>query len=425
MSIASSELLREALVDLQRVRDREASQRAQVELIFDALKAVTNAELDNPFGPLFSILIERLNLSCVLILSPSTDDDSVLVPRATSSKEAKQWRLPILGPVKRALTGKTVGVADVSKVPAFADAPFLHSGDIRSLILIGVAADDEVGVLLFGHAAQNGFGRAELRSARELAVVVNGGLARWRARQREHHLLQEIIQKNEALKTEILERERAEKEAQEQREIADRLLHTILPAPIVRRLKETPGIIADSIDEATVMFSDLVGFTKISTELTPQELVQMLNRIFSEFDTIASAHGLERIKTIGDAYMLGSGILKMEAHRPQAVADVALSMMDVIDDISMEFDHDLKCRIGIHTGPIVAGIIGTRKFAYDIWGDTVNVASRMESHGIAGRIHLSQHARLTIGNTYQFDDRGDISIKGKGVMKTCFLLGKL
>ena len=330
MSTESSELLREALVDLQRVRDREASQRTQAELIFDALKAVVNAELDDPFGPLFSILIERLNVSHALIYGRSTRDEAILKPRASSDEQTRDWFLPIAGPIQRALAGKTVGVADATKVPTFAEVSFVASGEVRSLMLIGVQAEGESGVLLCGHPEPNFFGRAELRLARELAVVVNGALSRWSARQREQQLLQQILQKNDALQVEIEERERAEIEAQKQREIADRLLHTILPAPIVRRLKDTPGIIADSIDEATVMFSDLVGFTKISTQMSPEELVQMLNRIFSQFDTIAGAHGLERIKTIGDAYMLGSGVLKTERHKPEAVADVALAMMDVI-----------------------------------------------------------------------------------------------
>ena len=424
MTDASSELLREALVDLQRVRDREAQQRAQVETLLGALRAVVNADMNEPFGPMLRLLAERLDAPDVLMLSAPADEADALLVRGATADDALGWRWPRSSPTRRALRGKVVNVSDAVRVPDLEAFGPVRAGRLRSLLLIGVQSGEEPGILVCAHPEPNHFGRPALKLARELSLVVGESLARWHARRREQDLLEQILEQNRALQAEIEERQRAEAEARRQREEADRLLHTILPAPIVRRLKQSPGVIADSIEQATVMFTDLVGFTELSARFSPEDLVEMLNRIFSRFDSLTRQHGIERIKTIGDAYMVGSGVLRAGRHDAAAVALMALQMRQDLYELGQETGVPLTSRIGIHTGPLVAGVIGTQKFSYDIWGDTVNVASRMESHGLPGQIHVSDAARMAIGRRFRFRERGQVMVKGKGRMTTHFLVGR-
>ena len=207
----------------------------------------------------------------------------------------------------------------------------------------------------------------------------------------------------------------------EERERSERLLLNILPAPIAERLKASEESIAEHSDGVTVLFADIVGFTPLSASKTPQALVELLNRIFSEFDALADAHGLEKIKTIGDAYMAVAGLPEpWPDHAPRA-ARMALAMLDVIARLAAETGEKLALRIGLHSGPVVAGVIGRRKFTYDLWGDTVNTASRMESHGVPGTIHCSEATALLLQGAFQLQARGAMEIKGKGEMHT-FLL---
>ncbi len=211
-----------------------------------------------------------------------------------------------------------------------------------------------------------------------------------------------------------LEQEHAKSEA---------LLLNILPRPIAERLKEGGETIADGFPHVTVLFSDLVGFTPLSERVEPAALVAVLNRLFTGFDRIAERHGLEKIKTIGDAYMVASGVpvpIVRHAHR---IAAMALEMRDFAQALGADYEPPLAIRIGIHSGPVVAGVIGESKFAYDLWGDTVNTASRMESSGVPGRIHVSAATHALLADDYEFEARGDIEIKGKGSMTTHFLVG--
>ena len=217
---------------------------------------------------------------------------------------------------------------------------------------------------------------------------------------------------------EYLEQIRVEKEKSE------RLLLNILPGPIAERLKANEGIIVDSFPEATVLFADIVGFTHLSTLISPKELINMLNSIFSAFDRLATRHGLEKIKTIGDAYMAVGGLMGGRPDHAPAVADFALEMLVAIDAVSKETGRTLQLRIGINTGPVIAGVIGESKFIYDLWGDTVNTASRMESHGQVSRIHCTTAAYERLRDGYQLTKRGTIPVKGKGEMETYFLDGK-
>ena len=209
-----------------------------------------------------------------------------------------------------------------------------------------------------------------------------------------------------------------------EQEKSERLLLNILPRPIAERLKNQEGVIADSFAEATVLFADIVEFTRLAAHIPATEVVTLLNDIFSMFDRLAEKHGLEKIKTIGDAYMAVGGLPTPRLDHAQAVADMALDIQKIVGGKTFESGGLLQVRIGIHTGPVVAGVIGTRKFIYDLWGDTVNIASRMESFGVPGGIQVTQAAYERLQAAYRFEPRGTVEIKGKGEMMTYLLLGK-
>jgi class 3 adenylate cyclase len=208
---------------------------------------------------------------------------------------------------------------------------------------------------------------------------------------------------------------------EQERQRSESLLLNILPQKIIDRLRRGETVIADRVLESTIMFCDLVGFTPLSHELPADRMVDLLGTIFSSFDHLAAEHGVEKIKTIGDAYMVAAGIPEHQADHAVRVATLAPRMLASVSDIAQANNLSLQARIGIHTGPIVAGVIGTRKFAYDVWGDTVNTASRMESHSLPGRIQVSLTTRLALPDHFKFDPRGTLDIKGKGLMKTFFL----
>ncbi len=205
---------------------------------------------------------------------------------------------------------------------------------------------------------------------------------------------------------------------------SEALLHNIMPPAVAARLKDNPEVIADSHKPVTILFADIVGFTDMAGRSTAESLVRMLNNIFSRFDALVEADGLEKIKTIGDAYMVVAGLPAPREDHAQAIARLALRMIDATADAARDTGEDLQIRVGIHTGDVVAGVIGQRKFAYDIWGDTVNVAARMESTGAAGRIQLSADTAGLVRDDFDLEPRGEIEVKGKGRMETFFLTGE-
>jgi guanylate cyclase len=211
---------------------------------------------------------------------------------------------------------------------------------------------------------------------------------------------------------------------QREHERSEELLLNILPEPIAERLKEGEEIIADGYSDVTILFADIVDFTRLATRKTPQELVILLNKVFSAFDRLALRHGLEKIKTIGDAYMVVGGLPEPRPDNAQAIAEMALDMHAEMERLGIEFGEPLSLRIGIETGPAVAGVIGKQKFAYDLWGDSVNTASRMESHGVENHTQLAESAYKRLKENYVFEERGIINVKGKEKMKTYFLMGK-
>jgi adenylate cyclase len=201
---------------------------------------------------------------------------------------------------------------------------------------------------------------------------------------------------------------------------SESLLLNILPKSIAERLKHSTELIAERVPEASMVFADLVGFTEISRKMDAGQLVSMLNEIFLGFDRAAKRLGLEKIKTIGDAYMVVAGVPEPRADHFQAAAEMALAMQMHVEALSSRHP-DLRLRIGIHTGPVVAGVIGENKFSYDLWGDNVNIASRMESHGLPGRIHVSEAFARSASGRWHFEARGLIDVKGQGPMTTYFL----
>ena len=212
--------------------------------------------------------------------------------------------------------------------------------------------------------------------------------------------------------------------AAEAEERSERLLRNVLPDSVAEELKARPGqMIAERYDEVTVLFADLAGFTPLSRTMDASEIVGMLNAIFVRFDDAVARTGVEKIKTIGDAYMAVGGLPERVPDHAERIARLALEMQEAISEVAEAQGVDLNIRIGIATGPVAAGVIGQAKFAYDVWGDTVNLAARLESHGQADRIQISSETRKKLGGAFTCEDRGEIDIKGVGMTRTWFLTG--
>ena len=222
----------------------------------------------------------------------------------------------------------------------------------------------------------------------------------------------------------IVERDRALQALRVEQDRSERLLLNILPVMIADRLKDAPEVIADAFDSVTVLFADIVGFTPYAKDRPPAEVVAVLNRLFSGFDDLADHHGIEKIKTIGDAYMVAAGLPVPRVDHQAVMAEMALDMCDEVERFRVDTGLDLTVRVGIDTGPVVAGVIGHRKFSYDIWGDTVNMASRMEAHGMPACIQVTQGLYLALRDDYVLHERGTVDIKGQGPTTTYLLASR-
>ncbi len=208
-----------------------------------------------------------------------------------------------------------------------------------------------------------------------------------------------------------------------EREKSDHLLLSIFPETIAAQLRDSHQSVADSFDNVTILFADIVGFTEYASTMGPNELVAMLDEIFSEFDALVDKYNIEKIKTIGDAYMAVGGLPVPDGQHCQKVANMAIEINEIIKTKYAE-KYDLKLRMGIHTGKAVAGVIGNKKFSYDLWGDAVNVASRFEASGHPEKIHITEDVKNILSTDFIFEDCGEVAIKGKGMMKSYFLTGK-
>lgn len=211
---------------------------------------------------------------------------------------------------------------------------------------------------------------------------------------------------------------------EQERARSENLLLNILPPVIAERLKADEGTIADRHDEASVLFADICDFSALSSRLSAEDLVRLLNGVFSEFDEIAREHGIEKIKTVGDAYMVVAGLPLPQPDHLERIADAALAMRERVGKRRADPAEPLEMRMGIATGSVVAGVIGRTKFSYDLWGDTVNMASRMETHGVPGRIQVTEPVYARLKERYALEPRGDVEVKGKGRTRTYWLLGK-
>jgi adenylate cyclase len=216
-----------------------------------------------------------------------------------------------------------------------------------------------------------------------------------------------------------------QKALKKEQEKSENLLLNILPSPIVEELKQKQSATPVQFEEATFLFADIVRFTPTSSAMPPTEVVSLLNGVFSTFDYLAQQHGVEKIRTIGDSYFLAGGVPVVRDDHAEAIADMALDMQREIQNFSWPNGEPLQLRIGINTGgPVVGAVIGIQKFAYDVWGNDVNLASRMESQGEAGRIHVSAATYDRLHDRYEFEKRGEIDIKGKGAMTTYWLIDR-
>jgi adenylate cyclase len=218
---------------------------------------------------------------------------------------------------------------------------------------------------------------------------------------------------------------RAEQAMEAEYERSERLLANILPATIAQRLKDpSRTIIADKYDDASILFADIAGYTKRASDTSPTDLVRFLDRLYTDLDALVDRHDLEKVKTSGDSYMVVSGVPQPRPDHAEALACLALDMADAVADLTDPQGRAVPLRIGLATGPVVAGVVGARKFFYDVWGDAVNVASRMETTDVAGRIQVPQNVYERLRDTFLLEERGDVDIKGKGVMHTWYLVGR-
>jgi class 3 adenylate cyclase len=236
-----------------------------------------------------------------------------------------------------------------------------------------------------------------------------------------HQQRQQLLKQQAALEAEIQERKLVELELQWQRQRSDELLFSILPCRIAELLKQECQTIASSFDNVTVLFADLVSFTSLAAKADPIQLVALLNEIFSAFDQLVEKYGVEKIKTIGDAYMVVGGVPTPQADHAHAIAALALEMQQEIQRFTTPLGDPIQLRIGLHSGAVVAGVIGTKKFSYDLWGDTVNLASRMESQGMPGRIQITEKTYGIIHHEFHCQQRGTIEVKGWGELPTYWL----
>lgn len=224
-------------------------------------------------------------------------------------------------------------------------------------------------------------------------------------------VLRELDRKNDDL---LIEQERS-----------DRLLLNILPKSVADRLKQNEQRIADRYDSVTIMFADLVDFTRISAGMAPDDLIDLLSQVFSRFDELTEKYGVEKIKTIGDAYMVVSGAPERRQDHAEVMANLAIDMQQALIELAAASGKTLMMRIGINSGPVIAGVIGNTKFSYDLWGDTVNMASRMEHYGLSNVIQVTEDTYHLIGDKFRFEKREPIMVKGKGRVQSYFLIGKL
>jgi adenylate cyclase len=268
--------------------------------------------------------------------------------------------------------------------------------------------------------------RLQRRLRQQAQRAVSGGSATnlladlQKALRRQAQLLQA---KNRQLQQEMQEREQAQQALRLEQQKSEQLLLNILPRAVVDRLKQLEGSLAERFDDVTILFADIVNFTPLAAQISPLELVNWLNQIFSAFDRLAEQYQLEKIKTIGDAYMVVGGMPLPCPDHAEAVMEMALAMQEAATHITRNDGQEFQLRIGINTGPVVAGVIGIKKFSYDLWGNAVNIASRMESQGIPGKIQITEATYQRLRHRYAFEQVDQVLVKGHGYLTTYQYVG--
>lgn len=360
------------------------------------------------------------------------DDSPVILETVGQGLEEMGWT------VHRALGGR-MGIDRIDDVLPDVVVCDLHMPEVDGLAVIDHVREhhpNTLVIMLSGDADLTAVLGAVRRGAFDYVVKADGDLRPLGEAVRRAFEHRQLIRKNELLQADLdsardrlaaqlNELNRQHDLLQKEQEKSEALLLNILPRTIADQLKdvETERLIADDFEHVTVMFADLVGFTPLSGNLTPDELVTMLNGLFTEFDELAEDLGVEKIKTLGDAYMAATGLpLPMDEHA-DVMAVMALRMMEALKAYNAKHDLALDLRIGLHSGKVVAGVIGKNKFIYDLWGDTVNIASRMESHGVPGSIQISESTHALLKDRFRAEPRGAIEIKGKGRMNTWLVTG--
>jgi class 3 adenylate cyclase len=316
--------------------------------------------------------------------------------------------LGIVGTV--AVTGKAELIPDTRKDPRYIQDDQQRLSELALPIFF---RNEVIGVIDSEHSQENFFTREHLHILTTVASMTA-------ARVSQALLEEQLRDANRYLEDRIAARTRELSEAKQR---SERLLLNVLPHSIAERLQRGENAIAERFEDVTVLFADLVDFTRWSLPLPPEHTVEILGQVFTEFDALTERYGLEKIKTIGDAYMVVAGVPSPRADHQEAMAVMALQILETIRRLNRVLGTTLDVRVGMHSGPVIAGIIGTRKFAYDLWGDTVNMASRLESHGEAGRVHVSEPTWRRLSERFTFEPRGEIEVKSMGRVKTWFLTG--
>jgi class 3 adenylate cyclase len=380
----------------------------------------TQTDLDDILWDVANNAVARLGLEdCVIYLldPPGT----TLVQRAAfgpKNPKGREILAPITIPVGRGIVGWVAATGEPAVIADTREDPRYITDDQARLseLAIPIVFDDAViGVLDSEHSQAGFFTQSHLEILTTIASMTASRIGRAR-------LDEALMRANAALEAKVAARTRELSAAIERHE---RLLVNTLPRPIAQRLGQGEAEIAERFESVTVLFADLVGFTERSASVPAEAVVALLSRIFTAFDSLSDRFGVEKIKTIGDAYMAVAGAPTRLDDHATPIAAMALAMLPCVAAISAEMGTPLAVRIGLASGPVVAGVLGTRKLAYDLWGATVNTASRMESHGLPGMIQVDEAAAASLNHGFILARRGAIKVKGLGAMTTYWLLAQL
>ena len=387
---------------------------------FAATLLYAQHDLDDILWDVANNAVARLGLEdCVIYLVDASGE--FLIQRAAYGPKNPRGR-EILAPIQIPLGKGIVGAAATTGLPVSIpdtrlDPRYICDDQPRlSELALPILLEGRVIGVIDSEHSQPGFFTAVHR---EILTTI----ASMTASRVSRALLDDDLRRaHQELEQKITERTRELSAAIER---AEGLLLNTLPAPIARRLQAGEQGIAERFDEVTVLFADIVGFTPLAAAMSPEALVRLLGRVFTEFDNLSDTLGLEKIKTIGDAYMVVAGVPTPRTDHREAMAEMALGILRAVERVNLVLGTHLAVRVGMFSGSVVAGIIGVRKFAYDLWGATVNVASRMESQGVRGKIHVHESTYLALRGRFRFERRGIIEVKGLGAMPTYFLLGPI